>query len=99
MSEPPAWGRVENGARYAGRIYVDNSESRAASTHPYSVMHLDALWKLPQAGSTAYGLRLRVENLLDREYEPFGYNWGEPTFIPAAGRTALLLLSYKPAGD
>jgi len=92
----PGWGRLEFGARHAGRIFVDNSQTRAASTNPYTVAHLDALWNLPLAGEAAYGLRLRVDNLFDKEYEPFGYNWGEPTFIPAAGRTALLMLSYKP---
>ncbi|GAB4223323.1 MAG: TonB-dependent receptor [Acidobacteriota bacterium] len=90
----PPWGRVELGALHTGRIYVDNSETRERSVDPSTVLHLDAAWTLARRGAT---LRLRINNLLDEEYESFGYFWGvEPTFIPAAGRHAFLMLSWRP---
>ncbi len=90
----PRWGSVELGATHTGRIYVDNSESRDRSVDPYTVVHLDVAYRLPARGTS---LRLRVNNLLDHEYESYGYFWGvEPTFIPAAGRHAFLMLELRP---
>ncbi|HHN74900.1 MAG TPA: TonB-dependent receptor [Acidobacteria bacterium] len=93
----PSWGRVEIGGQHVGRIFVDNSQSREASTDPFTLWHLDLLYKLPGGRDSRYSLRLRVENLFDSEYEAYGYNWGVPTFIPGATRNLFMMLSWKPA--
>jgi iron complex outermembrane receptor protein len=100
LSWSPSWGALELGGRHVGRVFIDNSQDRNASLDPYAVFHLDARYNLPLAGRGLW-LRLRVNNLLDAEYEPGGHlDWytGGPRFIPAAGRNVFLMLSYRPAG-
>jgi len=45
-----------------------------------------------------YSFRLRVNNLLDEEYESFGYvDWTTPLFIPAAGRSFIAMVTMEPS--
>jgi iron complex outermembrane receptor protein len=94
LSWNPSWGRLELGAFHAGRLYTDNTNDRERSIDPYTTVDFSARWKLNET----YALRLRVNNLLDEEYESFGYvDWTTPVFIPAAGRNIFMMLEYKPA--
>ncbi len=93
----PAWGRVDLGASYSGRIYLDNEERQEMSIDPFTVFQLSTRIDLGPAGDSRYALRLQLNNLLDHEYEAFGYSdWGTPVFIPAAGRHLFAMLSFKP---
>ena len=96
----PAWGRVELGAFHAGRLYLDNSESRERSVDPWTVVHLAARWDLASTRDRVLSLRVRVDNLLDEEYETFGYvDWdGTPLYLPGADRTWFVSLGWTPAG-
>jgi iron complex outermembrane receptor protein len=82
-------------AQYAGRIYVDNTESRAASIDPRAVVNLTGEWRLPRAGGAAATLALRVFNLFDERYEASGYMDYDaagayvPHYLPAATRSLL----------
>jgi iron complex outermembrane receptor protein len=79
-------------AQHAGRIYLDNTESRAASIEPRTVLHARGAYRLGLIGGATAELGLRVFNLLDEEYETGGYvdydAGGNPVphFIPAAKR-------------
>jgi iron complex outermembrane receptor protein len=76
--------------QHAGRIYLDHSESRAASIDPRTVFHLRGSYGVGLAGEANLQLGVRVFNLFDEEYETGGYTYaGVPYFIPAATRHAL----------
>ncbi len=94
----PPWGRVELGAFHAGRLYLDNSESPERSVDPWTVVHLAARWDVAAGRDRTLALRVRVDNLLDEEYETFGYvDWdGTPLYIPGADRTWFVSLGWTP---
>jgi len=86
----PSWGRIELGAFRSGRLYMDNTEQRGRSIDPYTTLHLEANWNL----RGPYSFRLRVNNLLDKEYESFGYvDWTTPLFLPAADRSIIAMVT------
>ena len=80
-------------AQHAGRIFLDNNESRAASIAPRTVLNLSGRYRLRPVGGPEFSLR--VFNLLNREYEAGGYMDYDaggslvPHFIPAATRHVL----------
>ncbi len=90
-----AWRGLTAGldAAYTGRIYVDNSETKANSIPPHTV--LDAqVGASRTVGAQRVEATLRVLNLLDREYATGGWvdydpttpgNW-VPWLTPAAKR-------------
>jgi iron complex outermembrane receptor protein len=92
---PGPW-RFELGGRHVGRIYIDNTETEALSIDPYTTVHLDAQRRLFSTPTADVEVRLRVENLLDEEYETFGFVWDAPRFLPAADRNVFVMLSYSP---
>ena len=89
-----AWrsATLELAAQYAGRIYLDNNESKDASIGPRTVWNLNAGWRFTTPAKTSAELSLRVMNLLDRRYSTSGYMDYDaggnlvPQFIPAATR-------------
>jgi iron complex outermembrane receptor protein len=91
------WGRIGISGSHTGRIYIDNSETKEISIDPFTVVDLSARYDLPFGRDDSYSLRLQVNNLFDHEYESFGYSYGTPVFIPAAGRHMFLMLSFKQA--
>jgi iron complex outermembrane receptor protein len=96
LSARLAWPVASIGAdaQYAGRIYVDNTESEAASIAPRAVLNLSASLR-PFPHGTRAELALRVLNALDRRYETGGYMDYDaggnlaPQLIPAATRNWL----------
>ncbi|MBI1798648.1 MAG: TonB-dependent receptor [Candidatus Eisenbacteria bacterium] len=78
--------------QYAGRIYVDNSQSMLASICPRTVLNFSAAWRAKVAGASAAELSLRVVNALDTRYATSGYMDYDaagnlvPQFVPAATR-------------
>jgi iron complex outermembrane receptor protein len=91
------WGPWTIGAdvQHAGRIYLDHTESRAASIAPRAVANAVAAWRVPLPGGATGAARLQVFNLLDRRYETGGYMAYDaggvlvPHYIPAATRHVL----------
>jgi iron complex outermembrane receptor protein len=91
-----SWGASTLGvaAQFLGRIYVDNTETRANSIAPHAVVNLLAARRLSVGGS-AIDLAVRVLNALDERYETSGYmdydTAGQlvPHLIPAATRAWL----------
>jgi iron complex outermembrane receptor protein len=86
-------------AQAAGRLYLDNSETRAASAAPRAVLNLNAGYRL-RFGTTHADFSLRVLNLLDQRYVAGGYayRWAYATYvayIPAATRNALAELRLE----
>jgi len=82
----------------AGRFYIDNAQSRAASIDPYETIDFRGEVKLePLIGWAGIDLFLQVNNLLDREYETSGYldDDGTPLFIPAAKRNVYVGLRVQ----
>jgi iron complex outermembrane receptor protein len=91
--------RLGADAQAAGRVYLDNSESRAASAAPRAVLNLSAGYRLP-LGPAHAELSLRLLNALDHRYAAGGYayRWGYATYvayIPAATRNALAELRLE----
>ena len=89
--------------RYVGRQYLDNSETRAYSIGPYHVTDLMVGCRLGQyRGLKGLEVRLQINNIFDRLYEPAGYMddvyavaaqervYGTPYYIPAATRNAFV---------
>ena len=86
-------------AQLAGRMYLDNTESRAASAAPRGVLNLSAGYRR-RFGTTLAALSVRVLNTLDEHYAAGGYayRWGYVTYvdyIPAATRSALAELRLE----
>ncbi|MEW5701173.1 MAG: TonB-dependent receptor [Candidatus Zixiibacteriota bacterium] len=82
----------------AGRLYIDNSESRAASIAPYETIDLRAEVKLePLIGWPGMSFFCQANNVLDEEYETSGYldDDGTPLFIPAAKRNVYVGLRVR----
>ena len=79
-------------AQHAGRIYLDNTESKDASIAARTVLNLRSAYQfhVPGAGTAEAGVR--IFNLLDRRYETGGYMDYDaggnlvPQFVPAATR-------------
>lgn len=82
-------------AQYAGRIYVDNTESESASLDPRTVANFTAAYRLPLAAGTGADFSVRVLNAFDELYETSGYMGYDaagalvPHRIPAAARQVL----------
>jgi iron complex outermembrane receptor protein len=96
-----AWSALSLGAdaQLAGRIYLDNSENRAASIAPRGVLNLSAGYRL-RIGTTRADLTVRVLNVLDERYSAGGYayRWDYVdyvAYIPAATRSALTELRLE----
>ena len=87
--------RLGADARFLGRIYVDNNESRAASIAAHGILDLRAGYER-HVGGTRVGLTLRVFNALDRRYATSGYMDYDalgalvPQYVPAATRNVLV---------
>ena len=95
------WSAFSLGAetRYAGRIYLDNSESMSASAGPRAVLDLSAGTRA-RIGTTHAGITLRVLNTLDDHYAAGGYayRWGYATYvayIPGATRSAVAEFKFE----
>jgi iron complex outermembrane receptor protein len=97
LAYKPQWGRVELAARHSGRVYFDNTETENLSVDPYEVLDVSVRYDLPWLSEDQATVKLSVNNLLDEEYETFGYVFfGEPYFIPAAERNVFVTLSFEP---
>ena len=81
--------------QHAGRIYLDNTESKDASIGARAVLNARAAYGFATAGFHRAELSVRALNLLDRRYDTSGYmdydSAGSlvPQFIPAATRQIL----------
>jgi iron complex outermembrane receptor protein len=97
LSAHANWPRASLGfdLRYAGRIYVDNTESKDASAAPRTVLDADASYRLAVPGAGRVEFRARVLNAFDRRYETGGYMDYDaggslvPHLIPAAARQVM----------
>ena len=85
----------------AGRQHLDNSGNDSRSIDPFGRLDLAASFLLASLGLPELGAMragLRVTNLLDAEYETWGYYdpWGAGNYkVPAAGRHFLLELRHE----
>lgn len=88
--------------RHLGRQYLDNTGDRARTIAPSTILDLALFYDLGRAGVSALSgmeLTLRLQNLLDDEYETSGYHdeWdhGENMYIPGASRSILGGVTYS----
>ena len=97
LSVRGGWRGVTLGveAQHAGRIYLDNTESKDASIAARTVLNLTGTYRLPVPGARSTQIGLRVFNLFDKKYETGGYMDYDalgnlvPQYIPAATRNFL----------
>lgn len=69
--------------------FMDNRGDYQAKLDAYTLLNVTLIAKLPVQGVGQIDLELRIMNLLDLEYEPFGIvdvEYGTPYYVPAAGR-------------
>ncbi len=85
---------------HAGRMYLDNTETKTASIAPHATVDLEARTGWALAPAVLRG-RIRVQNLLDRRYETGGYMDYDatgalvPFRIPAARRNWMVALDAQ----
>jgi outer membrane receptor protein involved in Fe transport len=74
------------GLRYVGKQYTDNSQNEDTAIDAYYLVNADAGYRFKNlpGGIPLVELRLRANNLLDREYESVGY---ADTYIVGAPRS------------
>jgi iron complex outermembrane receptor protein len=81
-------------ARFVGKQFVDNTQNTETAVREYATLNLDLSKRFDYvADLRAIDVHLRIANLLDHEYENFGYsdfNDGQPRYIPAAPRSIQL---------
>jgi len=85
--------------RAVGKQYVDNSETDSTAVPAYEVLNLDAGYRFEKvAGLRGIEVRLRVNNLLNSEYETSGYidsDDGLPRYFVGAPINYLVSLSIN----
>ncbi|MDP8227942.1 MAG: TonB-dependent receptor [Candidatus Electryoneaceae bacterium] len=85
--------------QYVGKQYMDNREDDDAALDPYIVLDGSWLWQLLKfQDGGGITLEMRIMNLLDYEYEPYGVvdvEYGTPYYVPAAGRHYLAGITLK----
>ena len=81
--------------QYVGKQYLDNTENEDRTIDPFKVLNIGAVINIAKLfDKTDLQLNLRVNNILDEEYETAGYynpwggaDWsGANYYWPAAGR-------------
>ncbi|NQV18271.1 MAG: TonB-dependent receptor [Armatimonadetes bacterium] len=81
--------------QHVGKQYLDNTEDEDRTIDPFQVVNASVVYKIKKVfGKSDIILNLRVNNILDKEYETAGYYdpWGGPNwsganyYFPAAGR-------------
>ncbi|RPH94284.1 TonB-dependent receptor [candidate division KSB1 bacterium] len=81
-----------------GKQYVDNTENNNTAVPAYALLHVDLGYRFTRMAGTAkyVELRLRVNNLLDKEYESFGFigDYG-PSYIVGAPRALYTTLAVE----
>jgi iron complex outermembrane receptor protein len=84
------------GMRSVGKQYVDNSQNASTAVPAYTILSLDLGYRFTQVpGLSAADIRLRVNNLLDTEYESYGYNYGEARYIVGAPRAVFATVGVE----
>jgi outer membrane receptor protein involved in Fe transport len=82
-----------------GKQYVDNSKNDETAVPAYTLLHADLGYRFTRlhGAAKAIELRVRVNNLLDREFESFGYlnDWGQPVYMVGAPRAAYTTLAVE----
>jgi iron complex outermembrane receptor protein len=82
-----------------GKQYVDNSENDDTAVPAYALLNADFAYRFAHLAGTAktVELRLRINNLLDREFESFGYmnDDGDPVYMVGAPRAAYTTLAVE----
>ncbi len=75
--------------QYVGKQYLDNTENEDRRIDPFKVLNIGAVINIAKLFSkTDLQMNVRVNNILDEEYETAGYHdsWtDEKYFFPAAG--------------
>jgi iron complex outermembrane receptor protein len=97
------WGAVSSDLRLrgVGKQYLDNSGDDARTIDGYGMVDLSLYWDLGRTGGLALldGMQayVRLLNVLDAEYETWGYYdpWGAGNYkLPAATRNFLVGVNY-----
>jgi iron complex outermembrane recepter protein len=84
--------------QYAGRIYIDNTQSMLASIGPHTALNLTGAARGKFAGATVFELSVRVTNVMNTHYATSGYMDYDaagnlvPQFVPAATRGVMTQL-------
>jgi len=82
------------GARFVGMQYTDNSENEYTAIDAYTLVNVDLGYRFENLPGNVplLELRLRVNNVLDTEYETVGYG---PTYIVGAPRAFYTTLAVE----
>lgn len=89
-------------AKYVSRQYLDNTNRKSRSLDPYFLQDLQLTWRPVLKGGATTSIRLQLNNLFDRRYEPNGYTFSylsngamttENYLFPMAGRNLMVGIS------
>lgn len=79
--------RTALAVRGVGKQYIDNTQTDATAVPASTLLSLELGYRLERVPAIrALELHVRVNNLLDTEYETFGYNYTEPRYFVGAPR-------------
>jgi len=80
--------------QHVGKQYLDNTQNEERTIDPFQVVNASVIYKIKKVfGKADIELNLRINNILDKEYETAGYydSWEEANYyFPAAGRNFML---------
>lgn len=80
-----------------GKQFIDNTENSSTAVSAYNLVNLDLGYRFTRLGTAAHAveLRVRLNNLLNRKYETFGFlnDNGDPVYIVGAPRAAYSTLA------
>ncbi|MCX6600189.1 MAG: TonB-dependent receptor, partial [bacterium] len=82
-----------------GKQYVDNSENDGTAVPAYALLNADFGYRFTRlhGAAKALELRVRINNLLDHEFESFGYinDNGDPVYMVGAPRAVYSTLAVE----
>lgn len=80
-----------------GKQYIDNANTEDDAISAFMLLNLDLGYKFrdPSRIARIVELRLRVNNLLGKEYETYGYQDGGPRYIVGAPRAVYTTLGVE----
>jgi iron complex outermembrane receptor protein len=83
--------------QFVSRQYIDNTEDKATAVPDYGLLNLDFGYRFTRLGTSAKAveLRIRVNNVLNKDYLTAGW-WGdEPVYIVGAPRSTYATLAVE----
>ncbi|MFQ6673786.1 MAG: TonB-dependent receptor, partial [Fidelibacterota bacterium] len=86
---------------HAGKQFIDFTNTEEAALHPFTVLNAGVRFEIPGGGSVKPSVSIRINNVLDKLYATFGYNYYDDVdqrrdaFWPGATRNYYVTFSLR----